>query len=50
MPQLNRGEFFKRDRLKNYPIVFVDRYLPDIKSNYVVAVTSQKYALSNKRI
>lgn len=31
------GEFFKRDRLKNYPIVFVDRYLPDINSNYVVA-------------
>jgi LacI family transcriptional regulator len=31
------GEFFKRDRLKNYPIVFIDRYLPDIKSNYVVA-------------
>lgn len=31
------GEFFKRERLRNYPIVFVDRYLPDINSNYVVA-------------
>ena len=31
------GEFFKRERLRNFPIVFVDRYLPDISSNYVVA-------------
>ena len=31
------GEFFKKDRLRNFPIVFIDRYLPDIQSNYVVA-------------
>lgn len=31
------GKFFERERLKNFPIVFIDRYLPDIKSNYVVA-------------
>lgn len=31
------GEFFKKERLRNFPIVFIDRYLPDIDSNYVVA-------------
>lgn len=31
------GDVFKKDRLKNFPIVFIDRYLPDIDSNYVVA-------------
>ena len=31
------GKFFERDKLQNFPIVFIDRYLPDIKSNYVVA-------------
>ncbi len=31
------GEFFKKERLRNFPIVFIDRYLPDIESNYVVA-------------
>ena len=31
------GEFFKKERLRNFPIVFIDRYLPDIQSNYVVA-------------
>ncbi len=31
------GDFFKRERMRNFPIVFVDRYLPDINSNYVVA-------------
>ncbi|MFN8117122.1 MAG: LacI family DNA-binding transcriptional regulator [Bacteroidia bacterium] len=31
------GEYFKKERLRNFPIVFIDRYLPDIESNYVVA-------------
>jgi len=31
------GEFFRKERLRNFPIVFIDRYLPDIESNYVVA-------------
>lgn len=31
------GEFFKKERLRNFPIVFIDRYLTDIDSNYVVA-------------
>ena len=31
------GEYFKKDRLRKFPIVFIDRYLPDIESNYVVA-------------
>ena len=31
------GQFFKKERLRNFPIVFIDRYLPDIESNYVVA-------------
>lgn len=31
------GEYFKKERLRNFPIVFIDRYLPDIDSNYVVA-------------
>lgn len=31
------GEFYKKERLRNFPIVFIDRYLPDIESNYVVA-------------
>jgi len=31
------GEFFKKERLRNFPIVFIDRYLPGIDSNYVVA-------------
>lgn len=31
------GGFFKKERLRNFPIVFIDRYLPDIESNYVVA-------------
>jgi LacI family transcriptional regulator len=31
------GEYFKKERLRNFPIVFIDRYLTDIESNYVVA-------------
>lgn len=31
------GEYFQKERLRNFPIVFIDRYLPDIESNYVVA-------------
>ncbi len=31
------GEYFKKERLRHFPIVFIDRYLPDIESNYVVA-------------
>jgi len=31
------GDFFKREKLKNFPIVFIDRYLSDIESNCVVA-------------
>ncbi|MES2567758.1 MAG: LacI family DNA-binding transcriptional regulator [Bacteroidota bacterium] len=31
------GGFFKKERLRNFPIVFIDRYLPDIETNYVVA-------------
>lgn len=31
------GEFFQKERLRNFPIVFIDRYLPGIESNYVVA-------------
>ncbi len=31
------GKYFEKDKLQNFPIVFIDRYLPDIKSNYVVA-------------
>lgn len=31
------SEFFKKERLRNFPIVFIDRYLPGIDSNYVVA-------------
>ena len=31
------GDYFKKERLRNFPIVFIDRYLPDIESNYVVA-------------
>jgi LacI family transcriptional regulator len=31
------GEYFKKERLRNFPIVFIDRYLPDIESNCVVA-------------
>ncbi len=31
------GEFLKKERLKNFPIVFIDRYLPNTQSNYVVA-------------
>jgi LacI family transcriptional regulator len=31
------GGFFKKERLRNFPIVFIDRYLTDIESNYVVA-------------
>lgn len=42
------GEFFNRERLRNFPIVFVDRYLPDIKSNYVVANNYQgSFELTN---
>ena len=33
----SNGDFFKRERLKKTPIVFIDRYLPDIKTNYVVS-------------
>ena len=33
----NSGEFFKKERLRNFPIVFIDRYLSDLESNYVVA-------------
>lgn len=33
----NDSQFFKQDRIKNIPIVFIDRYLPDLKANYVVA-------------
>lgn len=31
------GEYFKKERLRNFPIVFIDRYLTVIESNYVVA-------------
>ena len=31
------GKYFEKEKLQNFPIVFIDRYLPDIKSNYVVA-------------
>jgi len=31
------GQYFEKEKLQNFPIVFIDRYLPDIKSNYVVA-------------
>ncbi len=31
------GDFFKKERLRNFPIVFIDRFLPNIESNYVVA-------------
>lgn len=31
------GDFFKKERLRNFPIVFIDRFLPSIESNYVVA-------------
>lgn len=31
------GEFYKREKLRKFPIVFIDRYLPDIESNCVVA-------------
>lgn len=42
------SDFFKRDRLKNFPIVFIDRYLPDIESNYVVANNYQgSFELTN---
>ncbi len=33
----NNGHYFKKERLRNFPIVFIDRYLSDIESNYVVA-------------
>lgn len=33
----NDGQFFRQDRIKNIPIVFIDRYLPGLKANYVVA-------------
>lgn len=29
--------YFKNERLQKFPIVFIDRYLPELKSNYVVA-------------
>lgn len=42
------SDFFKRDRLKNFPIVFIDRYLPNIESNYVVANNYQgSFELTN---
>ncbi len=31
------GEFYTKERLKKFPLVFIDRYLPEIDSNYVVA-------------
>lgn len=31
------GQLFMKEKLRRFPIVFIDRYLPDIKSNYVVA-------------
>jgi LacI family transcriptional regulator len=31
------SDFFKKEQLRAFPIVFIDRYLPDIESNYVVA-------------
>ncbi|MBS1638194.1 MAG: LacI family DNA-binding transcriptional regulator [Bacteroidetes bacterium] len=33
----NDGSIYKTDRLKKFPIVFIDRYLPDFAANYVVA-------------
>lgn len=43
-----KSDFFKRDRLKNFPIVFIDRYLPNIESNYVVANNYQgSFELTN---
>ena len=42
------GKYFEKDKLQNFPIVFIDRYLPDIKSNYVVADNYQgSYELIN---
>jgi LacI family transcriptional regulator len=32
-----KSDYFKRDKLKNTPIVFIDRYLSDLESSYVVA-------------
>lgn len=29
--------YFEREKLRNFPIVFIDRYLSNLKSNYVVA-------------
>jgi LacI family transcriptional regulator len=31
------GDFFAKEQFKNFPLVFIDRYLSDIDSNYVVA-------------
>lgn len=43
-----KNDFFKRDRLKNFPIVFIDRYLSGIESNYVVANNYQgSFELTN---
>lgn len=30
-------DFFNQEKLKKYPLVFIDRYLPGLESNYVVA-------------
>ena len=43
-----KSDFFKRERLKNFPIVFIDRYLPNMESNYVVANNYQgSFELTN---
>jgi LacI family transcriptional regulator len=44
------GEYFKKERLRNFPIVFIDRYLPDIESNYVVANNYQGSITCSKEI
>lgn len=42
------SDFFKQDRLKNFPLVFIDRYLPNIETNYVVANNYQgSFELTN---
>lgn len=33
----NDSSYFKNDKIQRFPIVFIDRLLPDLKSNYVVA-------------